>query len=173
MKQKLINIYVLVSALVAISTTVLEVQPAHIFIDFLAPNPGDKYNLVFVLLMTFLIFLIPLLVFLVVMRLFRSTHPEMIQTGKTGFLVTRQKSLTSAIVGVPMYINDKKIGVVDNGKTMFFDVSAGTHTLQAGKGKQASEKIEVKILEKEQLKLDMHFNKDGLNPKIELILIKE
>ncbi len=64
MKQKFINIYVLVSAVLAISTTVLEVQPALFFIGFLAPNPGDTYNLVFVLLMSCLIFLIPLLFFL-------------------------------------------------------------------------------------------------------------
>jgi len=172
MKQKFINSYVLVSALVAITTTVWEVQPARVFIDFLAPNPGDEYNLVFVLLMTFLVALIPLLIFLAVMRLFRSAQPETIQTGNTGLLVTRQKSLTSAMVGVPIYINDKKIGEVDNGKTMFFGVSAGTHTLQAGKGKQASEKIEVRILEQEQLKFDMHFNTGGLYPKIELNLIK-
>ena len=173
MKQKLINTYVLVSAVITISTTVLEVQPALFFIDFLAPNPGDTYNLVFVLLMSFLIFLIPLLVFLIVMRLFRSAPSEMIQIGITGLLVTRQKSFTSAFVGIPVYIDDKKMGVIDNGKTMFFDISAGTYTIQAGKGKQASEKIEVKILGKEQLKFDVHINKDGLFPKIELTIIKE
>lgn len=173
MKQKLINIYVLVSTVIAISTTVLEVQPALTFIDFLAPNPGDNYSLVFVLLMTFLTFLIPLLIFLIVMRVFRNVPSEMIQTGITGILVTRQKSFTSALVGIPVYIDNEVIGVVDNGKTIFFGISAGTHTIQAGKGKQASEKIEVKILEKEQLKFDMHINKDGLFPKIELAIIKE
>lgn len=173
MKQRLINIYVLISALIAVFMTVMEIQPALFFIDFLAPNPGDTYNLVFVLLMTFLIFLIPLLVFLIVIRLFRNTPSEMTQTGMTGILVTRQKSFTSALVVIPVYIDGKKIGVVDNGKTLFYEVSAGIYTIQAGKGKQASDRIEVEILEKKQLKFDMHINKDGLFPKIELTLIKE
>lgn len=173
MKQKFINIYVLVSAVLAISTTVLEVQPALFFIEFLAPNPGDTYNLVFVLLMTCLIFLIPLFVFLVITRSFRKTSTEIIQTDRTGIFVNRQKSFTSAIVGIPVYIDSKKIGAVDNGKTMFFDIPSGTFTIQAGKGKQASEIVEVKILEKDQLKFDLYINKDGLFPKIELTLIKE
>jgi len=173
MKQRLINIYVLISAVIAISMTVMEIQPALFFIDFLAPNPGDTYNLVFVLLMTFLTFLIPLLVFLIVIGLFRNSPSEMTQNGITGILVTRQKSFTSALVGIPVYIDDKKMGAVDNGKTLFYEISAGTYTIQAGKGKQASDKIEVEILEKEQLKFDVHINKDGLFPKIELTLIKE
>lgn len=67
----------------------------------------------------------------------------------------------------------KKIGVVDNGKTKFFEIPASTFTIQAGKGKQASEIMEVKILEKDQLKFDLYINKDGLFPKFELTLIND
>jgi hypothetical protein len=173
MKQKFINIYLLVGGAVAISTTLLQIQPAIFFIDFLAPNPGDKYSFLLVSLITFLIFLIPLLVFLVLTRSFRKTSTEIIRTERTGFFVKRQKSFRSALVGIPVYIDSKKSGTVDNGKTMFFDIPASTFTIQAGKGKQASEIIEVKILEKDQLKFEVYINKDGLFPKIELTLIKE
>ena len=33
----------------------------------------------------------------------------MTQNGITGILVTRQKSFTSALVGIPVYIDDKKM----------------------------------------------------------------
>ena len=172
MKQKFINIYVLVGAVVAISTTFLQVQPALFFIDFLAPNPGDTYNFLLVSLLTCLIFLIPLLVFLVITRSFRKTSTEIIQIGRTGFFVNRQKSFTSALVGIPVYVDSKKMGTVDNGKTIFLDIPASTFTIQAGKGKQASEIIEVTILEKDQLKFDLFINKDKKKKKIELTLIK-
>ncbi len=171
MKQKLINIYVLISAVVAITTTLLEVQPALYFIEFLAPNPGDKYNMVFVLLVTCLLFLLPLVVFLTFTRLFRKTPETIVSTDKTGFFVTRQKSFTSAMVGIPVYINSEKVGVVDNGKTMFFEASIGTFAIHAGSGKQASDEIEVEIAEGEQLRFEMFINTEGLFPKIELVQI--
>jgi len=173
MKQVFINIYVLISAIVAISTAFFEIQPALFFINFLAPNPGDKYSLAFVLIVTCFLLLIPLLVFLLVIRLLRNTSTEIIETDRKGFFVTRQKSFTSALVGIPVYINSKKIGIIDNGKTIFFDSPIGTSTIQAGKGKMASEKMEVKILENDQIKFELYINKDGLFPKIELSLIKE
>lgn len=173
MKQNAINFYILVSAILAIATTFLETQPALLFIDFLAPNPGDKYSLAFVLLMTFLILIIPLLLFLVFSRLLVTSQAERIPIEKTGVIITRQKSLTSALVGTPIYFDDNKIGEVANGKTVFFAVSEGTYTIQAGKGKQASEKIEVSILEMKQLKFNLKINKDGLFPKYDLNLIEE
>lgn len=171
MKQTLINIYVLIAAITAISTTVLEIQPALFFINYLAPNPGDKYSLTFVILATCILLLFPLLIFLLIGRFVRNTSNEIIQKDRTGFFVTRQKSFTSAAVGIAVYIDSKKIGVVGNGKTTFFDAPIGTFTLHAGDGRKASEKIEVTILEKDQLRFKLYINKDGLFPKIELILI--
>ena len=75
--------------------------------------------------------------------------------------------MISAIVGVSIFINDKKIGVVDNGNNVF----AIIHRLLVGNINKL-EKIEVKILEKEQVKLEIHFNIDRLNSKVELILNK-
>lgn len=168
MKQRLINIYVLISAITAITTTFLEVQPAFLFIEFLAPNPGDRYSLVFVLLMTVLTLLVPLLVLLIIMRLFGSSSSETINPDRTGIFITRQKSFASALVGIPVYINDKKVGIVDNGKTVFFDAPSRTCTIQAGKGKQASKKMNAAIPEGEQLTFDLWINKEGLFPKFEL-----
>lgn len=173
MKQKWIDGYVFVSAVIAIATTLLEMQPALFFIEFLAPNPGDSYNLVFVLLMTFLVFLLPLLVVLLGMRLVRNAPSEIIATDRTGVFVMRQKALASALVGIPVYIDDKKMGVVDNGKTLFFELSAGMYTLQAGTGKQASEKLELTLSENEQINIDLRINQDKLFPKVELVMAKE
>jgi hypothetical protein len=172
MKQTLIDIYILISCIVAISTALLQIQPALFFIEFLAPNPGDKYNLVFVIIVTCMLFIIPFLVLLSVLKLLRNTSAEVIQTDRTGVFVNRKKSFTGAIVGIPICINSKKVGIVDNGKTIFFDIPIGTFTIQAGIGKQASEKLEEKIMEKDQLQFELYLNKEGLFPKIELTLVE-
>lgn len=173
MKQKFINIYVLLCAVISIIIAVFNVQPARFFIDFFAPNIGDVFSLTLVLLLTFLIFFMPLLIFLVLSYLLRTAPDETIPVGKTGIIVARQKALTSALIGIPVYINNKKVGAVDNGKMKFFEIAAGTFVIQAGKGKQASEKIELTIAEKEQLKFDLYINTEGLFPKMELTIIKE
>ena len=172
MNQRMINTYASTCTIVAVYTTIREIQPALFFIDFLAPNPGDSYNFVIVLLTTLIALLIPLAAFLIAARVLRNSSSQLQQTGKTGLFVRRQKALSSAFVGIPIYINDKKMGLVDNGKTVFYEIPSGHYTIQAGKGKRASEKIEVNLSQKEQLKLDLKINTYGLTPKMELSIIE-
>ncbi len=168
MQRILIIIYVIVTALIALFTTILEIQPALFFIEFTAPNPGDKYSVTFVLLVTWLIFLLPLMVVLLISKVFRTKPTEVITLDRTGVFVTRQKTFQSAMVGIPIFIDAKKVGVVDNGKTNFFDVPVGNFIIQAGEGKQASEKLEAKVNGKDQLNFSFSLKVDGLFTKIEL-----
>ena len=173
MSQKLINAYVLLCGLGAITMTILEIQPALLFINILAPNPGDRYNLVLVLLITFLILILPLLGYLILSHLLRSKTGQHIPTNQTGIIISRQKSLTSALISIPIFLNEQKIDAVDNGKTLFIEIPKRKHIIQAGIGKQASEKIEIHLSEKEQVTINLHINVEGLFPKFVLNNIRQ
>ena len=168
MPRPLILIYVIVTATIALCTTVLEIQPALFFIDLMAPNPGDRYSVPLVMLIICLTLLLPLMVLMLITKAIRMKSTENIGSDRTGIFVTRQKSFQSALVGIPIYLNSKKVGIVDNGKTKFFDVPLGDFTVQAGKGKQASEKLQAKVAEKDQLNFLFNLNQAGLFVKIEL-----
>jgi hypothetical protein len=168
MQRTLILIYIIGAAVFSFYASTTGIQPALFFIDFLAPNAGDEYSLTFVLLITFLIFLIPLLVIQLLARLSRSKSEEVVGPERTGVFVTRTKAFQSAFLGTPIFINSNKVGMVDNGKTTFFDVPFGIFTIQAGKGKQASKIIETRISMKEQLNFKFSLVEDGLGIKIVL-----
>tara|TARA_B100000809_G_C15086712_1_gene511734 strand:+ start:1243 stop:1623 length:381 start_codon:yes stop_codon:yes gene_type:complete len=123
---------------------------------------------------TYLTFLLPLILLLFLIKIFRIKPTETIGPERTGVFVTRQKSFQSALVGIPVFINSKKVGVIDNGKTVFFDVPLGDFNLHAGEGKQASEKLVAKVAEREQLTFLFNLNQAGLFTKIELTeIVKE
>lgn len=168
MQRILTILYVILTGAFAVYTNILQIQPALFFIELSAPNPGDKYSLTFVFIIVWLILLLPLMAFLLILRAMRSKPQEIIGPERTGVFVTRQKSFQSAVVGIPVYINSKKVGIVDNGKTKFFDVPLGDFTVQAGNGKQASEKMEAKVGVRDQLNYEFHLTQDGLYTKIVL-----
>lgn len=166
MQRKLILIYVIVTAAFAIYASIAQIQPALYLIDFMAPNHGDKYSLTFVLLITWLIFLLPLIIIQLVSKLIRNKAPEVIEADRTGIFITREKAFQSAAIGIPVYINSKKVGIVDNGKTKFFDISSSFYSLQVGKGKQVSETFEMNIANREQIKYKFILTSEGLYTKV-------
>ena len=168
MSRPVILIYVIITGAIAVCSAILEIQPALFFIDLMAPNPGDRYSVTGALVLTWFIFLAPLAVLLLITKTIRSKANEEITPDRTGVFVTRQKSFQSALIGIPIYINSKKVGVVDNGKTKFFDVPIGDFIIQAGKEKQASEKLEGKIGPDDQLNFNFSLEQNGLFIKIVL-----
>ena len=172
-RQTLVIAYLVITAAVAVYASILEIQPALFFIEFIAPTPGDRYSLTFVLLITWLLFLIPLVVFMLIGKMFRADSPEVIDSNRTGIFVKRPKAFQSALIGIPVFVNDTKVGIVDNGKTIFFDVPIGLVTVQVGEGKQASEIIEVKMESGNQLNFEFNLKQAGLFIEIELIQIEK
>jgi len=162
MQRIIVIIYVIVTAIIALTSTIFEIQPALFIINIFAPNEGDKYYIKVVMLLTWLILLLPLLIYFVITKLTRIKSDQKIDPNRTGIIVTRKKSFQSALVGIPIFVNDNKARVVDNGKTKFFETPSGMHTVQAGNGKQASEKIQTNILERKQLSFEMEIKQAGL-----------
>lgn len=169
MKQTINLIYIILALAASITVVFMEIEPALSIINFLAPEPGDRYNVTLVFMSIFLLFLLPLMIYLIVGRLSRG-ETEVIDTqGKTGIHVTRQRALSSGLVGIPIYLNAKKIGIVDNGKTKFFEIESGSHTVQAGKGKNASDILTVDIARAEQAKFELSIDITGIFPKYVLV----
>lgn len=173
MKQTIINIYVLVTAGISLLTTFLQKKPALYIIEWLAPKPGDEFNIAFVFIFTFLLFLLPLFIVVLFLKLFTTEESDEIDYNKTGIVVNRQKSFQSAMVNFPIYINERKVGMLANGKTRFFEVTPGIHTLQVGEGKQASEKIEVNIQQKEHKNFTCYISSSDWYAKVMLSEVKD
>ena len=118
MQRIIILIYVIITATIAIFCTILEIQPALLIINIFAPNVGDSYSINIVVLLLWLILLSPLLIFLTISKLIRKKEDKNISIERTGIFITRKKVFQSAMVGIPIFINDKKAGIIDNGKTI-------------------------------------------------------
>jgi hypothetical protein len=166
MQRIIILIYAIVTGIIAVISTILEVQPALFIINIFAPHEGDRYSATLAMLLVWIIFLSPLFIYLIIARLIRNRVDENIAPGRSGIFVTRLKSFQSAMVGVPIYINDKKAGIVDNGKTKFFDAPLGIVTIQAGNGKQISERLQANITEGNQLQFEINIKQAGLRVNI-------
>ena len=165
MQRIFILVYVIATAIIAIVSSILEVQPALFLIDIFAPHVGDRYSLTLVLLLTWLILLSPLFVILLIARIMRMKKDEVITPDRIGIFVTRKKSLQSGMVGIPVYINDRKAGILDNGKTKFFDTHIGVNTVQVGDGKRASEVLTANLTQDKQVHFEMEIMQAGLGLK--------
>lgn len=168
MRQINVVLYTVMAISLAVYTTIQQIPPSLFFIDLMAPNPGDKFSVTLVILLVFFIFLIPIFLVLFIQRLMRGNTHETIDTVRTGVFVKRQSALQSAIIGVPVFINGQKAGVVDNGKTKFFDVPAGSFTIKAGRGKSASVEITEMVLDKEQLYFTLVLSSSGMTVQTNL-----
>ncbi len=166
MQRIIILIYVIITATIAIFCTILEIQPALFIINIFAPNVGDSYSINIVVLLLWFILLSPLLIFLTISKLIRKKEDKNISPERTGIFITRKKAFQSAMVGIPIYINGKKAGIIDNGKTKFFDAPIGTCSVHVGVGKQASEKVQVIITEKQQLQFELKIKQSVFTVKI-------
>ncbi len=161
-------IYVILAAIVAVYTTVNEIQPALSIIELMAPNPGDKYSGSLAFILTWFVLFLPLLIVLLLLKFFRSKPDEFVDAERTGVFVTREKAFQSAIVPFPVYINSKKVGTVDNGKTSFFDLPEGEFTIQVGKRKQASDMLTGQLTDKDQLHFVFRLKDVGVRIQVEL-----
>lgn len=163
-------IYVIAAAVIALLTTFLQVQPALLWIDLMAPNPGDTFDIKLVFLLTFLLLLGPYIIIAIIMFFKRRSSQSKVVIGedKTGVWIKRKSQLQSALVGISVYIDGKKEGVVDIGPGRFFETIAGTISVQVGEGKSASEKLDIFLAPGQKQKLELAIKQNGLTVKYEL-----
>ena len=169
MQKTLTIIYTIATAALAIVMTIMQIQPARALINAFTTFDGREYYIAPVVLITWLILLMPMLIVLVVTRVLRGNKDDEIPAGRTGIVVMRKKAFQSAMVGVPVYINDQKVAVIDNGKKKFFALPSGSVIIHAGNGKQVSNPVQITLADGQQQLIILEFIQVGLGLKCMLI----
>ncbi len=164
MKKILNIIFVIATAVIAIVTTFMELQPALFFIDLFAPDSGDRYSIKLVVLLTWLVLLSPLIIINVILFFTRKAKNknQTIESWQTGIIIKRKKQLQSGLIGINVYVNNQKLGKVDISNELFFETPTGKITIVTGEGKQASEPLELDIKASEKIHLKLEIVPKGL-----------
>lgn len=164
MIKKIVVIGYLIAALVlSLYSTGTESQPALFWIDLFAPNAGDQYDMKIVFLLTFLCCMLPLVVMMGLGILFqnrRTVAPA--SPDESGVWITRKKQFQSALMSIPVYNHQTKVGTVNMGQKIFFGVSSINLSIQAGQGKEQSIPFEHELTPGEQLHLELEVVPEGL-----------
>lgn len=170
MKKVFNIIYIIATAIVAIVITILKTQPALFFIDFLGLHIGEKFTWQLVFFLTWLVLLSPFVIISIVLFYTRKAKNQTIEAWQTGIIIKRKKQLQSGLVGINIYVNNQKNGVVDIGLDKFIETPTGKVTIVAGEGKEASESIELEIKAGQKINLKLEIVSKGLALKNVLML---
>lgn len=168
MKKTLTLIYTFSVIAYSIFAVIAELQPALFWMEIFAPNIGDSYPIVVLGGLTMLTFLLPMVVLLLAIRWIQNKNEKPQMVDGPGIWIIRKRQLQSALIEIPIYINDKKIGAIDMGKIKFFEANAGRNIVNVGKGMLASEKIEFTCSATEQPYFKLEIVQSGLITKYTL-----
>jgi len=157
--------YTFITAALAGFFTIMHIQPALFFMNIFTTSNGREYYVAPVFLLSWLLFLLPIFVIMIIARLMRLKANDEIHPGRTGIAITRKKAFQSAMVAIPIFINDEKVGIIDNGKTRFFEVRSGSTTVKVGSGKQTSDEQQVILALGEQARFQIEYSTDGVRIK--------
>lgn len=120
--------YALAALVIAITTTILQVQPSLIFIELLTMN--GKFPATLVFLLTALLLLLPGFLILFTISYFRrkkNVIPD--TTGKTGVILKRRRALYNAAYNFRVIVDDAEQGSVSNGQSIFVELVSGQHRI--------------------------------------------
>lgn len=175
--KKIVLIWIIVSVLVSISTTILEAQPALTFIRIFTDSVG-RYHLIGVVGLTFVALLLPLLLVMGISNFIQNKKNKMPTdfTGKTGIVVEREKELSNAALMYDIFINTEQKAKLGMGKSTFIELQPGTHTLQIKLGKNIySPEISVQLEQEKiltyQTKTDFRKSLTTLIPKGQMLFL--
>lgn len=168
----LIYIYILAAAVLSFASLVMESYPALFFINLFAPEPGDKYPLAITGLITFLTLLLPLLLFLFVLKVIRNRKKS--ETGylidndyfnKSGIHFHRIKQMQNRLIASPVFINGEECGRIDSGKKLFLELQPGTYEVEVGKKSERSDKLIVQVHPNQHVQVEIQIVPNGLRSK--------
>lgn len=150
--------YIIITGIVSIATAIMQIQPALFFLDLF------RHSVVLAVLLTWLVLLMPLIIALTLIFYKRNGRNKnvTIETYQTGIIIKRKKQLQSGLIGINIYINNQKNGVVNSGNNKFIEMPPGKITIVAGEGKQASEPIELEIKSGQKIQFNLEIVSNGL-----------
>jgi len=158
--------YAVICLSIAMITAIQQTQPALFFIRLFTID--EKYSLTLAFLLTALLLLLPafLLLFIInFLRRSKNSFPDI--TGKTGIILHRKRALYNAVYNFKIIIDDKEIGVVGNGQSLFTELTSGKHSI-AIKGFKSSEYI-FDLKHWDVLKLETNIKEEGIKANIIIV----
>lgn len=174
----LIYIYIFAALILSIGSLFLESYPTRFWIDLIAPNPGDKYPVSIVGLLSFLSLLLPLLILMFILKLVRNRKTSITHSlidndhfNKSGIQFMRQKQMQNRLIASGIFINGEQKGRIDSGKTAFIPLDPGTYEVEIGAKRDKSDKLIVQVEPNKHTQLEIQIIPNGLRSKhvVELI----
>lgn len=165
-------IYLFAAFVLSFGSMILETYPALFFINLFATEPGDKYPLAITGLITFLALLLPLLLFLFVLKVIRNRKKS--ETGylidndyfnKSGIHFHRIKQMQNRLIASPVFINGEERGSIDSGKKLFLELQPGTFEVEVGKKSERSDKLIVQVQANQHAQVEIQIVPNGLRSK--------
>nr|WP_294860084.1 hypothetical protein [uncultured Fluviicola sp.] len=170
----LIYVYIFAALILSIGSLFLESYPTRFWIELIAPNPGDKYPISIVGLLSFLSLLLPLLLLMFILKLIRNrknpatSSSSLLDTdhfNKSGIHFMRQKQMQNRLIASAIFINGEQKGKIDSGKTAFIALDPGTYEVEIGAKQDKSDKLIVQVEPNKHTQLEIRIIPNGLRPK--------
>lgn len=158
--------YAIVAMVIAGATTVLQVQPALVFIDMLTVSGKFPGSLVF--LLTALLILIPGVLILVIVNLLqrkKNVIPD--TTGKTGVILKRTRALYNAAYNFRVILDGVEQGTVGNGQSIFLELTSGKHVISIKGFKTSDYEFDLKF--GTVLKVETRVQEEGIKANILIV----
>ena len=175
--RKLALVWVIIAAIIATVTTVLQIEPAATIIEAASDSRGSFFIVIPVGII-FLICVLPLLFIMLINNLIQNRKNKIPQsfTGKTGIVVKRAKELTNAALMYEVLIDGQQRSKVGMGKSVFVELAAGSYTLQTKLGNKIHS-AEIPVLLEEgkvvayETKTDISKSLTTIVPKGEMLFL--
>ena len=167
MLKRIAIVYSIVAITVAVITTILQVQPALFFIEWLTDS-SNMFSIKGAILPTCLALLLPMIPILLIARTFNKGQRDLVPTdlnGKTGILVHREKALSNALYTDDVMINGEKKSGVSNGKSTFVELLPGSYKVFVKGATTATPVISIELLSGQVIRFRTAYRADGLKMK--------
>jgi hypothetical protein len=175
--KKLALIWLVLAAIFATATTILQVEPAATFIQLFADSNGS-FPLIIPLGLIFIISVLPLFPIMLINNIIQNKKNKMPVdlSGKTGLVVQREKELANAALMYTVLVDGMEKSKVGMGKKVFIELAPGNYQLQI----QLSKKVYSPVLPVQieqgnilafQTKNDLNKSLTTLVPKGEMLFL--
>lgn len=162
--------YAIGALVVAILTTIMQVQPSLMFIDMLTVD--GKFPATLVYLLTALLFLLPgflLLIAISYLRRKKNVIPD--TTGKTGIILKRKRALYNAAYNFRVIVDGAEKGTVGNGQSIFVELVSGNHTISIKGFESSTFHFDLKF--EHVMKLETQVKEEGIRANVIIVSTDE
>lgn len=162
--------YAIAALVIAVYTTILQIQPGLFFIEMLTMD--GKFPATLVFLLTALLLLLPgFLILIAVSYLRRKKNIIPDTTGKTGVILKRKRALYNAAYNFRVLVDGAQQGTVGNGQSIFVELVSGKHSISI-KGFDSS-KFEFDLKFATVLNLETQVKEEGIRANIIIVVADE